>query len=345
MKAFRPGTAKPALSTTNGIGSNSLLLLLFAAMLLAAVGCNRRDSDQFAIISEDSAIATVNNAKIPLSVFQDEFNLFLQRYRQLIHSDEKRLDTVREFVIDRMINDELIMQEATRKGITVVPEELDNLIARSLAPYQNAKLSRILKGQDIDEIRWREKQTKMAVKEKLVQREVIDKIAVTKREIRKFYLENKNSLVAPRSYRVRNITLSTRKEAQAILKKLKRGESFVDLVREYSISPDKNSDGDLGYIEDGDLPTSLQRAIFKLRLGSAARRLSGIVEARDGFHIFKLLAVRKRRRLSQRQAASGIREILAEKKWNEAYASWIEKLRENAKITVDRAMLASEEGY
>ena len=332
-------------STAKNHTSNLFLSLIVTAMLLISEGCDQRDLNQFAIITENDSIATVNNAKIPLGAFRSELSSFLQQYRRLVHPDEKQLDVIRKFVIHRMVNDELISQEAIRKGINVTPEELDHSIAQFLAPYQSTDISSILKGKNINEAQWKDKLAKLMVKKKLVQIEVIDKIAVTKREIRKYHQENRNKLVTPQSFRVRNITLSTKKEAKAILQKLKKGEDFVNLVREYSISPDKNSDGDLGYIQDGDLPKAMQKAIFKLGFNSSRKRISDIVEAQDGFHIFKLLAYQKRKKPTQRQATSMIREILANQKWSAAYAGWIRRLRDNAKIVIDQEMLSSEKGY
>ncbi len=338
MSVFPTGTIKAFLIT-------GLAVPLVIILWLFAAGCDQSNPERYPIITGDDSIATVNNAEIPLSVFQNELNSFLQRYRQLVYPDERQLSVVRDFVITRLIEEELIAQEAVRKGVRVTPEEVDNLAAQSLAPYQSTSMSRVLKGTNIDEERWKEKFTKLMVKEKLVQMEVIEKIAITKREIREYYKEKQNEMQVPQAFRVRNITLSTLKEAQAILRKIKKGDDFINLVRSYSISPDKNNDGDLGFIEDGDLPKVMQDAIFKLGFRKYRKQLSGIIEAQDGFHIFKLISHRKGKKLSQRQATAKIRAMLVHRKQDGAYAKWIKGLRSRSKVVIDQAMLNSEQGY
>ena len=313
--------------------------------VLVGSACESGDPAHVAVITEEESIATVNSTQIPLGVFQKELGSFLQRYRQLVDWDERQLGVVRKLVIDRLIKEELIAQEASRKGIQVSPEDLESIKNKSLAPYQGANLSRILKGTSIDEEQWKYKLARLLAKERLVQTEVTDRIVVTKREIRQYYQEHKNEMTVPEAFRVRNITLSTRAEAEAVAQKIKKGENFVQLVRDYSVSPDKSVDGDLGYIEEGDLPEVMQNAIFQLGFRRSKKQWSGIVEAQDGFHIFRLLSYRKKRRLSLSQSTSKIRDILANGKRDAAYAKWIERLKEKAKITIDHATLESEQGY
>ena len=127
--------------------------------------------------------------------------------------------------------------------------------------------------------------------------------------------------------------------------KIKKGHNFVSLVREYSISPDKEVDGDLGYIEKNDLPPELEKEIHKLGFKKYRKQISKVVESQDGYHVFKLLDYRSRKVLSQSKATGMVKDKLIRLKHDEAFRLWINKLKQNAKIEVDEEMLNAEQGY
>ena len=116
-------------------------------------------------------------------------------------------------------------------------------------------------------------------------------------------------------------------------------------MREYSISPDKSVDGDLGYVEKGDLPPELQKEVHKLGFKKYRKQISSVVESQDGYHIFKLLDYRGKNTLNQSKATGLVKEKLIRQKHDEAYRLWISKLKKNAKIDVDKEMLNAEQGY
>ena len=136
---------------------SKLLYLLLLALLVNAASCDNNPLGNNSIIIEEDFIAIVNNKKIPLSLFQSELNAFLQKYRKMIYSDEQQLSIIKKLVIDQLIENELIIQEANRKGIKVTPDELINITAESLAPYQTTNLSRVLKSGNFTEEEWRDK--------------------------------------------------------------------------------------------------------------------------------------------------------------------------------------------
>lgn len=341
---------KPDLNRRLRWSTLPLAVILVLALLLS--GCEQQKTPQSAIISTDETIVIVNNKRISLASFQHRLSLFLKRYRQFIITDGKQLANIKDIVINQMIDEELISQEAARKGITVSDEEIQTEIADTLANYskrdtgygqENPVVG--LERTDLSQEEWENHLRQLIIRKKLVQQEVIDKIPITKREIESYYKNNRSEFTRPRAYRVRNITLSTYAEAVAIRLKMLRGDNFKRLVREHSISPDKALDGDLGYIERGDLPLEMESEIFRSSYKSSGRDISNIVRSQDGFHIFQREHYRRSRRLSLKEARSEIKKILVAQKQDAAYQRWLEKLKNNAKISIDQAMLTSEEGF
>ncbi len=319
--------------------------LMGLILLLTIMGCDKDTNRQSAIIPEEETIATVNNKKISLALFHAQLYSFLNHYRNLVITDEKELVAVKEIVINQLIDEELIAQEAARKGIRVLEEEINAIVAESSTPYEGTIFKGNIKEGSLSETEWKNKLQQHLIQKKLVQTEVIDKIPITKREIQSYYQKHKTELVIPSAIKVRNITLSTEEEAKAIRSKLLQGKDFVTLVRKHSISPDRDVDGDLGYIKKGDLPVEMESAIFSKKYPKFKRRITDVIHSQDGFHVLRLEKYRRNQRLSLANAKSRIKHLLIEQKWDEYYNRWLNSLREKATISIDQAMLSREQGF
>ncbi|MBM4089582.1 MAG: hypothetical protein FJ276_09155 [Planctomycetes bacterium] len=77
----------------------------------------------------------------------------------------------------------------------------------------------------------------------------------------------------------------TRSEARERIsecqQRLEQGESFSDLVREYSECPSRHKDGDLGVVNVADMDEEFGKAALEREIGNTSR----IVETPYGFHI------------------------------------------------------------
>ena len=72
-------------------------------------------------------------------------------------------------------------------------------------------------------------------------------------------------------------------KAKDIIKKLKNGESFDDLAKEYSDdTSNKDKGGDLGYFNTGDMLEEFEKAAFALKKG---KYTTTPVKTKYGYHI------------------------------------------------------------
>lgn len=98
-----------------------------------------------------------------------------------------------------------------------------------------------------------------------------------------------------------------RAKAEEVLKKVKAGEDFIALAKQYSTDPgSKESGGDLGWFGKGRMVPEFEKAAFALQPG----QISEIVESPFGFHIIKV----EERRTGDPQGASEAVEREKEKK-------------------------------
>ncbi len=73
--------------------------------------------------------------------------------------------------------------------------------------------------------------------------------------------------------------------ANAVLEKLKNGESFAKLAEQYSTDGSRKRGGDLGFFGRGAMVREFEEAAFGLEKG----QVSGIVKTQFGYHIIKRL--------------------------------------------------------
>ncbi len=84
-----------------------------------------------------------------------------------------------------------------------------------------------------------------------------------------------------------HILVKKQSESLEILEKLKNGEKFGKLAREFSIdSGSAKRDGSLGYFGRGKMVKSFEETAFKLKVGA----ISEPVKSEFGYHIIKRLS-------------------------------------------------------
>ena len=97
-----------------------------------------------------------------------------------------------------------------------------------------------------------------------------------------------------------------RDQADAILKRLREGEDFAKLARQYSTDSNRDKGGDLGWFGRGQMVLEFENATYSLKPG----QISEVVKTAFGYHIIKLEDRRKVRKKGVLEEEVRARHIL-----------------------------------
>lgn len=269
-------------------------------------------------------------------------------------------------ILDQLINNELLREQAQKLGIEATDGEVEQRFAEMKAPYTEAEFQRQLdqRGITVDELK-SELRESISI-QKLINREIVSKITVSQQEITDAYNRDRQAYdVAEPEYHVAEILVTpypdkdvrnrknddattpaqALKKIHMLLDKLRAGADFSQLAMNYSEDPvTASTGGDLGFIPESALNQgnpALKRAVMALKPG----QISGIIHTKDGYRIIKLIARLSpgERKLSDPQVQQSIHNTLRDRREQVLRAAYLASLRNHARITnyLARDLLAS----
>lgn len=116
----------------------------------------------------------------------------------------------------------------------------------------------------------------------VIQKLAVQDVNVTEEQKREYYEENKEQF--EKQVEASHILVEDENTANEVLEKLKAGEDFAALAKEYSIDGTAASGGELGYFTKDKMVEPFSEAAFSMEVGE----ISDPVETEYGFHIIKV---------------------------------------------------------
>ncbi len=230
----------------------------------------------------DRVVAVVNGKLITLFDLNTRVGELVQRTQGIsFRPDDPRAEELRRQVLDTMISDILVEQEAARLKVNVSETELDSQIEEIRKKNnltQQQFVSELAKeGMTVKQFRERMRQDNM--KKRLLGFMVHRKVLVTDDEVRDYYEKNKGSLATTRSIlgpktsgNIGFIMVPTKKQAEELRAKITAGSiSFAEAAKRYSIGPGREQGGDLGDVQAKDLAPPLRDALTSVPAGQVSQ--------------------------------------------------------------------------
>lgn len=227
---------------------------------------------------QNKIAALVNDVQIS----EAELIKALNPYKDKIAGSETVYLNVRKEVLNKLIEEELVLQEAKIKGIVIVPGEIDqiiNVIRGRFDSEEKFRLAMETNGMTMAE--FREKIKEKLLRERIKDIELKSRIRLTYSELDKFCKDYGINVHA------QHILVKTKEEALDILHQAQAGVDFTQLATKHSLCPSRQVGGDLGFFGRGQMVREFEDAAFSM---NKEGELSGVVETKFGYHIIRFIA-------------------------------------------------------
>lgn len=274
-------------------------------------GGAKTDATQQADIGE--TLATVNGTPIGSVAFSDLAS------RQMPANGSALTVEERKELLQQLVDEELVYQEAIRRGIDKDPKVKRVIVSTLLRDevYANIRNSDF-----------------------------------TDAELEAYYEAHKDEFVVPEKVQIKRILIrvtddrpddAAKAEAERIRGQLSGDlEKFKDLAAEFSEDPYKRRGGDLGFVAREGKP-GLDQAIVDKAFAMEVNQLSEVFKSTDGYNI--LLVANKRERLERtfQQMKGAVLRKVKNDKLRDVHESYVNGLKQGADVKINEDQLATVE--
>jgi parvulin-like peptidyl-prolyl isomerase len=277
--------------------------------------------------------------------------------------EEARARKIPQAEIDKMLPEQernilrdkidalLLQQKGKDLNISVDTEiskyVADLMVRLKLANQEDlAKMIQEQTGQTFED--WKSDMRNNMISQRVVRQEVGSKVNIKKEEVAKYYEEHKAEFVREEEIYLRELLLITddktpaevaaiEKRAKDIVARARKNERFSNLVREFSQSQTKESDGDIGWMKKGSLNPQIEALVFTGNKGF----VTDPIKLPNGFLILRVEDVHKAGQAELEQVENEIMEKLYMPRFQPAMREYLTKLRMDAFLEIKEGFIDS----
>lgn len=318
-----------------------LTLALVLVMTMSLIGCS----------SQNKTVATVNEQEITLGNYEKllalnkssmELYYGSEIWSTEIEEGKTYEDMLKDMVIETMIRSEVIYEQAKKEGVEPTEKEIQQQVdSFNEDTKDDTEYKDQLKKIGIDE-EFLKFQFARDLSNSNLQEKFEDDTQISEEEMTKYYEDNKKDfyidttaashiLIRTQDDEGKELSDEKKKEAklkaEEALEKVKNGEDFKDVAKEYSQDGSASSGGDLGTFGRGQIVAEFGAEFEEAAFGMKDGEISDIVETEYGYHIIKVTE-RTDKQQTYDEVKEKIKSTLASSKYNE----YVEKLKEDSTI-------------
>jgi foldase protein PrsA len=292
----------------------SLYFIVLALSLFYSTGCSR-------------PVAEVNGKKIDRATFDLHFREKAQELAlQNITIDKEKL---KQAVLQELIGEKLILEEAAVRGIKVSDEEVSKEVDAIKRSVGEEQFNKELKARELTLDAFRKR-----TREKLIMKQFIENLAgedsVSENEIREFYVNSQKSFIKPPRVFMSMIEFDTEVAARAAAEDMKKNKIDFDVMAKKISSERKTAVMDYGWVSPDFFSPSLANAINNIQDGN----YGGPYKGQKGYYLIKVKEREREGIAKYEEVRDNIRNALLSQKRQAAVALWITQKKKASKIEV-----------
>lgn len=270
-----------------------------------------------------------------------------QAWGEFLAANNMTPTSVREQIIDGLVDKELVKQGASELGVTVESSEVDTYVDSMKANFDSDEAwEKALSEVGLTEDSYRESITSSLLTQ-AVGKYFEDQAEVAEADVNEsaktyalYYDGAKRS--SHILFKVENTSDTAamdaaREKAQSVLDQINGGLDFAEAAKQYSDDTSAERGGDVGWDRVSTFVTAYQNALNELEPG----QVSGLVETEYGIHIIKctdkFTAPEEVTSIDQlpEEFRETVSSMAVSVKANNDYTAWLDGLREKADIVIN----------
>lgn len=296
----------------------------------------------------ERVLAVVNDTVILESELTQRVGAFAATELQDITDVRERSQKWRTLVrneLDRMIDDELMVQAAAEANLEVTPDEVDKAIAevKKQNKLTDTQFDQALTSQGLTMAQYRKDVRRQILQLRAMNVLIRPRVSVSDEDVREHYNKMASRSSAVTEVRLAHILLllperpeagdmdAARRRAGELVERARAGEDFGELAG--STSDDAGSKaqgGDLGWFKRGELPTEWEEIVFAMEKGD----VRGPVRGEKGMHVFRVTDVKKEEIKPFEEMKEPLRQKLTNEELEKQTRVWLEERRKKAFVEV-----------
>lgn len=297
------------------------LTVLLVCIVVACAACNKNNA---------AVVAEVNGTAITVDDVANVVEQEGSKYDEALVATDESMKRLSQVALEVLIQEALLLSEAERAKITVTDAELDDELKINFGITKRNEITDMLKKRGLNPNFWLRTQKNKLIIRKLIENELISTIPVSDEDIKSYYSKNKEQFSHGKQYRARQILTDSHERATEIKKKLNGGADFAELAKKYSLSPDSERGGDLGFFSTKDFPPVFTEIVAQLDINE----ISDVKKTDYGYQIFQLLGTRPPNMQTLEQVKPQIIDLIRHDRSAQTFADWFDGLRARGSIVV-----------
>ena len=248
--------------------------------------------------SDDIVVAMVN--KVPIT--KSKLDLLVMDYKKKLQKQEVTAEEKKRLLKNIIIR-QLILQQPSSQAL-----RSEEKFIEKVKEYENKLIITYFLGKHVG-----------------------SKLKVTEEELNKFYQDNRDSFKTDQKVAARVILLKTRVDAEKVLTRLRRGEDFGQLAKEFSLDlPTAEKGGSMGIIEKKKVFPEIGEVLFSLKAGE----ISEVVKTKYGYNVFMVDEILPPEIKPFEEAREDIKKSIIRDREAKAFDEMTKKLEKGAQIKI-----------
>lgn len=310
-------------------------LLFFLSLVLILHGCSKKGKQ---IDPRKAVLALVNEEIVTVG---DLLALMPDESQEEENTTEKttasEMEALKRGLLDQLIERKILLQEARRVSLDLTQAEIINELNLLRNGVDENRFFQNLANQNIQRSDWEKKTHENLLIEKLLNQLAYENdknaLVISEEMLRTYYEKNQEQWYVGERLKLRQIILESEEEANTLRQSILNGADFSETGSTHALTTLVKEGAQLGYVTREEVPIEFD-PLFEAEVGSVSKA----IKTPFGYHLVLIEDKRGEEVLSFEEIKETLQQTLLERRREEVFSEWIEKLRLRTEVRINEEL-------